>query len=134
MSIEEPPHIELPDVSTFPAWGQFAFYGIAGITFAFILAVGRFGIRFNRTNVRDDPTKGEVAAIIVNGAAIDRLTAAATSLNATLITINLTGRAMARTSSMSARKVDELAKTLEDLIESVNKLRDEIIRTGRDHQ
>lgn len=121
--------IELPDLTSLPNWVQVIFYVTFAVGTAITILAARFGLLRSRSSINDH-SKAEVAAVIVDSSAINRLTIAAEALNLTFQQLNITGKASSRAVGAQAREVNTLNKSVTDLTESLDRLRDELIRAA----
>lgn len=121
--------MQFPDLSALPAWAQVIVYVTFGVSLAFIIAVARFGHMLGKkAPYRASSAVATVAAVIVDPAELQKLTAAAITLDATLASMNKTGQSLARASTAGARESREFSETLKELTNAVDRLREEIIR------
>ena len=116
----------LPDFSQMPPWAAVVFVACLAVIFA-----------ATRTGWVDGLKKGpqasaqaQVAAVIVDPSALNRLTASAEALNMTLLQIDSTGKSIARASATEARNAALLAEDVEKLCDGIDKLREELIRAA----
>lgn len=82
--------MELPDVSTQPLWAQIVFV----ISAAIVYGVVHFGVKRGKATkpAGADASHAAIAAVVVDSASLNRLTAAAEAMNMTLIELNQIGR------------------------------------------
>jgi hypothetical protein len=111
--------VDFPDLSALPPWAIAAFV----IALAVIVAVDRFGVRKGNTSAVAPAGAAQVAAVIVDPTALNHATAAVEGLTMALSESN----AIARHHSAAT---DRLAKSVEDMGEATDRLRDEVIRSA----
>lgn len=121
--------MQFPDLSGLPAWAQIIIYGTFGVSLAVIIGAARFGVMLGKkVPPAATSTAAAVAAVIVDPTELQKLTAAAVALEATLASMNKTGLLLARASTAGARESREFRETLKELSNAIDRVRDEIIR------
>lgn len=128
----------MPFPDDFPAWARALAYVIVAVGLGVSLLVARLGLMQGRQTPQSNPGLAQVASIIVDPAAVNRLTAAAEALNMTLMGISATGssiasaiKSLARASATNGAAAKALTKEVADLREAIGLLRDEMIRAGK---
>lgn len=101
-----------PDLSALPVWGQVIVYSIFGISLAVIIGIARLGVVMGKKAGTSDPTKAEVAAMVVDSSAIRSAAASVDGL-----TVAITGLTVAAKSLAEQHKSvsDELDKMREEM-------------------
>jgi len=118
--------MDLPDLSHLPPWAAVLFV----ICLAVIFAATRTGWLDGLKKGPPVTAQAQVAAVIVDPSALNRLTASAEALNMTLLQLDATGKSIARSSAAEARNSALLAEDVEKLCDGIDKLREELIRAA----
>ena len=124
----------MPFPDDFPTWARAVSYIVVALGIGLTVLVGRLGILSGRQSGQAASSGGsaQVAAVIVDPAPLNRLTASAEAVNMSLIEMISTGKAIARATASAARSDAMLAKSVDRLAEGVDRLREEMIRAGKD--
>jgi hypothetical protein len=121
----------LPFPDDLPDWARTITYVIvaAGIGIAFLVA--RLGLLQGRkTPPAGNPGAAQVAAVIVDPTALNRLSTATEALDATLLAVIAVGKSISRANASAAAGSKAQTKAVGDLCEAIDRLREELIRAA----
>lgn len=110
----------LPDLSGLPIWAQVLIYAILGISIAIAFFVARFGVLQGQRAAPAAAAQAQVAAVIVDNTALNKLTGEVAGLAVAISEGNVTNRAHTAATDRLAGKIDELS-------DGVDKLRDQLV-------
>lgn len=109
-----------PDLSHLPAWAQVLVYAILGLSLGIAFIVARFGVnQGQKAAPAASSGTAQVAAVIVDPTALNRLTATGEALNTTLTEMNMIGREAAKVHA-------EDVKVMSALRDEMDRIREEM--------
>lgn len=105
--------MQFPDISSLPPWAQMTVIVAFGVSVAIILLVTRMGLLQGRQAApAHSAASAQVAAVIVDPTALNRLTDQVVALNAVLDEIVKAGREKIRVDGLMAAELDRIREEL----------------------
>jgi hypothetical protein len=97
------------------------------------VALGRIGFLKGKNAPPDKAaTSAQLAAVIVDSSSLDRLTAAAETINVTLLEIVAAGKTSARATSAAARSSKDADRSIQQLSEAIDRLHGNDVSPARE--